>query len=495
MAATDAHLWAVDANEAFHLSLVRAAADKASLTTREHYEGFNPNFTYPLFGEDEKIYGYRNLRIDLKFASGSLAQYLNISYSDKLPVSSALDDIEGTVSKFIPPGYYTDEAAFLACVEEDALSFTPPGTRIHAYSRPLKTSNSKGKEKVVQENEETVDFEIYHCTWDTPGFKELHRRMQLYILLYIEGGSYIKEEEDVWQFTVLYEKRKRRSDPSISTYHFVGYSTLYPFYCFPEKVRLRLSQFVIAPPYQQEGHGSALYSAIYRYVRNSPDIAELTVEDPVEAFEDLRDRNDLKMLLSESAFMHEALGEDWEAEVESAKRPATPPKSKGHRYHPYANANGHSDNGHTPMDRLARYASREISGNRPLVHEQSQIQAIHEGLHATTNGAARTRTGPRGKLGPPADRSWLEQRRVELKMASRQFYRLAEMLMLKFVLMDGPDKRMEKAYRIWVKERLFRFNYEVLAQLDKKERQLKLDETFWAVRKDYERILEMIHDS
>ena len=28
--------------------------------------------------------------------------------------------------------------------------------------------------------------------------------MQLFILLYIEGGSYINEEEDTWEFMVLY---------------------------------------------------------------------------------------------------------------------------------------------------------------------------------------------------------------------------------------------------------------------------------------------------
>ncbi|KAH9934953.1 histone acetyltransferase type B catalytic subunit [Fomitopsis serialis] len=441
MAATDAHLWAADANEAIHLSLVRAAADKASLNAREHYEGFNPCYTYPLFGEDEKIYGYRDLRIDLKFASGSLAQYLSVQHTDKLPATSAVDDIVGAISKFIPPGYYTDEAAFLKRVEEDAITFRPPGTRIHSYSRP--STGGKGKEKVVREDEDAIDFEVYQCTWDTPGFRELHRRMQLFILLYIDGGSYIREDEDVWQFVVLYEKRKRRSDPSVSTYHFVGYSTLYPFYCFPEKVRLRLSQFIIVPPYQQEGHGSALYSAIYRYIRDAPDIAELTVEDPVEAFEDLRDRNDLKMLLADSAFMGEALGEGWES--------AAKPQQRAKRHRAVTNGNGNG------------------------------------------NGATKTRAV--GKLGPPADRGWLERRRVELKMASRQFYRLVEMLMLRFVVMDGCDKRMEKAYRIWVKERLYRFNYEVLAQLDKKERQQKLDETFWAVRKDYERILAMVNDS
>jgi hypothetical protein len=26
----------------------------------------------------------------------------------------------------------------------------------------------------------------------------------------------------------------------VATYHFAGYSSLYPFYCFPERIRLRL---------------------------------------------------------------------------------------------------------------------------------------------------------------------------------------------------------------------------------------------------------------
>ena len=35
-----------------------------------------------------------------------------------------------------------------------------------------------------------------------------------------------------------YECRRRRDGTSV--YHFAGYSTLYPFYCFPEMTRLRL---------------------------------------------------------------------------------------------------------------------------------------------------------------------------------------------------------------------------------------------------------------
>lgn len=43
---------------------------------------------------------------------------------------------------------------------------------------------------------------------------------------------------------------------------------------------------------------AALYSAIYQLALRRDDVVELTVEDPSEAFEDLRDRNDLKMLQS-----------------------------------------------------------------------------------------------------------------------------------------------------------------------------------------------------
>ena len=44
---------------------------------------------------------------------------------------------------------------------------------------------------------------MIQATWKTPGFREYHRRMQLFILLYIEAGSYIQEEEESWEFVVL----------------------------------------------------------------------------------------------------------------------------------------------------------------------------------------------------------------------------------------------------------------------------------------------------
>jgi histone acetyltransferase 1 len=55
-----------------------------------------------------------------------------------------------------------------------------------------------------------------------------------------------------------------------------------------------------------------LYSTLFQHVLSRPDVAELTVEDPAEAFEDLRDRNDLRYLVQqgvpEDPLFHEGVG-------------------------------------------------------------------------------------------------------------------------------------------------------------------------------------------
>ncbi|KAF8655817.1 hypothetical protein AX16_002902 [Volvariella volvacea WC 439] len=432
--------WTSNSNDALTLSLVRASDDEKALAESESFVNFHPTFTYPIYGEDEKIYGYNDLVIDLKFTSGSLKQYLSIQYSEKLEATTTVDDVEDILSQFIPEGYFTEESEFLACVEEDATNFRPAGQLIYSYTRPspLALEKGKGKEKsssqlLDSESEDAIVYEVYHTTWNTPGFREYHRRMQIFILLYIEGGSYINEDEDTWEFVVLYEKRKRRTAPFTPTYHFVGYSSLYPFYHFPEKVRLRLSQFVILPPYQRAGHGSELYRAIYQYIVTQPSVAELTVEDPAEAFEDLRDKNDLQMLFANEKFLEEGFG----------------------------------------------------SGT--VSHGGGRVGGVGKGGRSGRGGAALK---TKGKLGPPTDKAWVEKWRKDLKIAGRQFHRLIEMIILS--RLDPGDIRAMRAYRLQVKERLYRFNFEVLVQLEKEEKHEKLEETFQSVREDYNRILALV---
>lgn len=104
-----------------------------------------------------------------------------------------------------------------------------------------------------------------------------------------------------------------------------------------------------------------LYKAIYQHILSQPNTAELTVEDPAEAFEDLRDRNDLRMLLSNRQFMEEGFGS--EAVTHDGGR----------------------------VGRVGRAGKSQRGGKDTII--------------------------AKGKMGPPSDKVWLEKWRNDLKIA------------------------------------------------------------------------------
>jgi len=425
--------WANDGKEALHLRLVRPEKDVEALDDEDEKERltatFEPDFVYPIFGEEETVYGYKDLKIKLYFASGSLAQYLDVSWARKIPDTSAVsaDDVEKALYEVIPPDYQRSRATFTRVVEKDADSFRPPGERVAHYrlsdaeeEGPTVDGKSKGKGKgkasparartlpprrwellddareAEDEEEEETTYEVYKADWSTPGFKEYHRRMQVFLLLYIEGASYIDEEDPRWEFLTLFERRKKGSRV---TYHFIGYTTFYAFFHWPSGKRLRLAQFIVLPPFQGQGHGSALYTIAYQQIVARSEVAELTVEDPSENFQDMRDKLDLRMLVESGEF------ESFDSM----------PFSKGEA----------------------------------------------------------------------------EPIRQKFKLAERQFYRLLEMLrVLQLDATDSPAKEQLDAFRVGVKRRLYLFNKDVLDQAEDDERKAKLQETYESVLEDYRRLVK-----
>ena len=144
------------------LTAVRALDDADVLRDHEiqAVEPFHPTFTYPIYGEKEVVFGYKNLSVQvgtlfdgssrqLSFASGSLKQLLEVTYDDKLESEATpADDVEGLLYNFIPPDYTKSAFAFEQLVEAEASSFKPPGEKIGSYVRPAAASKkSKGKGK------------------------------------------------------------------------------------------------------------------------------------------------------------------------------------------------------------------------------------------------------------------------------------------------------------------------------------------------------------
>ncbi|KAJ0167523.1 Histone acetyltransferase type B catalytic subunit [Colletotrichum tanaceti] len=192
--------------------------------------------------------------------------------------------------------------------------------------------------------------------------------------------------------------------------------------------RSRLSQFLVLPPFQGKGIGARLYKTVFEHYYNKPQTFELTVEDPNEAFDDMRDLADLTFLRS--------LPEFGNVKINTGIALPSPPS------------------GTVPKDLV--------------------------------------------------DQALLGTLRQKTKIVERQFKRLVEMQTMSQLPASvkvgfgeeqkaRPTKEENHHYHLWqlfVKQRLYRQNADVLGQLDQSERLEKLNEALSSVELEYARLLD-----
>lgn len=278
--------WTCSANEALNVSI----AEPTKAIT------FKPKFTYPIFGDSEQIFGYKDLRIDLVFDCESLKPLLTYKYSEKL--SKDIKPIEETFSKFLPIDDYifNSESKWLDSIEEEKFQL-PKENIVYSYDRiidnKINTFDIYKFKLFNDDNNNNNNFEIS---------KKLFLRIQILILLYIEAGSYINLNDKGWELYMIYNRNENEGKNI-----FIGFCTCYKYWKFEKseeydkindienesEYRCRLSQMIILPPFQNKGHGKEIYSFITNEWHNDKRCYEITIEDPNEEFDDLRDKCDL----------------------------------------------------------------------------------------------------------------------------------------------------------------------------------------------------------
>ena len=94
----DPEEWAIDSNEALELTLLGPLSSNP-LT-------FHPDFTYPIFGEAETIYGYKGLSINLSLASWDFRGFLKVTWDQKINPSLEIEaeDVVETLKEYLPEG-------------------------------------------------------------------------------------------------------------------------------------------------------------------------------------------------------------------------------------------------------------------------------------------------------------------------------------------------------------------------------------------------------
>jgi histone acetyltransferase 1 len=349
---------------------------------------------------------------------------------------------------------FTGISEFEKAVQESSdHHFRPPGKLIKAYSR-------RGSE-----------FEIWSGSLLDDQVRETIDRMQILISFFIEGGVPLNTTDadwtlDRWTVYFVYQKLSRGSNSSLSRFSFLGYATTYRFYTFQPRYqasthvkdvnavsstdllskkgispvalpsRSRISQFLILPPYQSTGHGSALYNAIYSTALSDGTVRELTVEDPSEEFDLLRDMNDWKVL--EPKFTA--------ADVKIKTLPAdTSQLSRSSRL---------------PTSRLLPVDTLRLIRSSTKIAPRQFARQLELFLLAQIPFSHRAAGGAN----------------------------LTKLLIQKSRIVDPNDKTYYW-WRLLLKQRIFKKNRDILLQVEGGERHLRLDEASRAQEDEYEKLL------
>ena len=186
---------------------------------------FNPEFSHQVFGDNETIFGYKDLNVKLYYSAAKLNCYLSINYTDKVR-SDETDGIEpDNVVKMIADKFQInfcqsmDEFRGLLSKESQ---FKPYGQLVDKFSI----------ESIIDEKRVKRHFESYLADISTPGFEAYHQRMQTFLWWFIDAASYIDADDERWQYFLVYEVRSLDSgvtnghSPKSDIYCFVGYATV-----------------------------------------------------------------------------------------------------------------------------------------------------------------------------------------------------------------------------------------------------------------------------
>lgn len=218
-------------------------------------------------------------------------------------------DVAEAFLQVLPKVANQTEKDFIIATEDQSEKFTPPGTLLDSFDTP------------------EGPYEIWKGSLAEPRVRQLVMRAELMVLFFIEGGSTIVNEDysdasDArWTVYFLYQKKWLTPEKDSHRYTFAGYCTVYRFYMLEPPTaptsfnadkefeftqinfdlsthpsRLRISQFLILPPFLHKGNGTRLYRTVFQDLHRDEHCKEITVEDPNEAFDDLRDYNDLRFI-------------------------------------------------------------------------------------------------------------------------------------------------------------------------------------------------------
>ena len=239
---------------------------------------FQPKFSLQLF-ENEKIFGYKNLKILISLTSKLFYPHIKITFDKKI---DSCDEIETIFKKHFENNFTFNENEFLDKLNQEK----------NFDFKDLNNNNLILK---------SDDKEIYFIDIIKDNFIEKNFHFQAICNFFIDAASFIPIYTNFWNYFVIISRKN--DNKNSKDFYTIGFTSFKNFHKNIEDYTTMISQFLILNPFQRKGNGILLLKTIYNYLIKDEKCKEITTEDPDIEFILMRDVLIVDNLIKEKFFV------------------------------------------------------------------------------------------------------------------------------------------------------------------------------------------------
>ncbi|PIA42211.1 hypothetical protein AQUCO_02100229v1 [Aquilegia coerulea] len=246
------------------------------------------------FDEDGKIFGYKNLKINIFLSTISFHAYADVTFESSSDGGKGITDLKPALQKILGESLVEEKEEFLQTFSSGVdyiRNVISNGEVLRCEA--ARGDNNKSNNQLEPESF-TVEHQVIRMAVNSMSVGELYWRLVPLVLLLVDGSSPIDVTDPRWEIYVAVESKS--NDQGVVGIKLLGFAAVYRFYYYPDSSRLRISQVLVLPPYLGQGHGRLLLEVL-NSVALSENVYDVTVEEPSDYLQHVRTIVDMHRLL------------------------------------------------------------------------------------------------------------------------------------------------------------------------------------------------------
>ncbi|PIA31987.1 hypothetical protein AQUCO_04700098v1 [Aquilegia coerulea] len=252
------------------------------------------------FDEDGQVFGYKNLKINVFLSTISFHAYADITFESSCDGEKGIANLKSALQKIFGESLVKEKDDFLKTFSAG----TDYIRNVISNGVVLRHEVTKGENNKSNKQLEAESFtvEVIRMAVNSMSVGKLYCRLVPLVLLLVDDISPIDVTDPGWEIYLAVESKS--NDHGVVGIKLLGFAAVYRFHDNTGNLRLRISQILVLPSYQGQGHGRLLLEVI-NSVALSENVYDVTVEKPSDYFQHVRTCFDMHRLLDFEPIKHD----------------------------------------------------------------------------------------------------------------------------------------------------------------------------------------------